>query len=59
LEHTFDLVGAKWICRGVDEADFYEAIASFNGVKGLEKIAEKNQRYNLPIPLKVTSNHRS
>ena len=38
-----NLVGAKWICQnmGVDEADFYEAIASFKGAsKRLEKIAE-------------------
>ncbi|OYQ35705.1 peptidoglycan synthetase [Flavobacterium cyanobacteriorum] len=39
-----NLAGAKWICQnmGVDEADFYEAIASFKGAsKRLEKIAEK------------------
>jgi UDP-N-acetylmuramate: L-alanyl-gamma-D-glutamyl-meso-diaminopimelate ligase len=33
----------KWICQnmGVDEAEFYEAIASFKGAsKRLEKIAE-------------------
>jgi UDP-N-acetylmuramate: L-alanyl-gamma-D-glutamyl-meso-diaminopimelate ligase len=38
-----NLAGAKWICQnmGVDEADFYEAIASFTGAsKRLEKIAE-------------------
>ena len=38
-----NLAGAKWICQhmGVDEEDFYEAIASFNGAsKRLEKIAE-------------------
>lgn len=38
-----NLTGAKWICQnmGVDEADFYEAIASFKGAsKRLEKIAE-------------------
>ncbi len=38
-----NLAGAKWICQqiGVDEADFYEAIASFNGAsKRMEKIAE-------------------
>ncbi|HQV36822.1 MAG TPA: Mur ligase family protein [Flavobacterium sp.] len=38
-----NLAGAKWICQnmGVDEADFYEAIASFKGAsKRLEKIAE-------------------
>ena len=38
-----NLAGAKWICQqmGVDEADFYEAIASFKGAsKRMEKIAE-------------------
>jgi len=38
-----NLAGAKWICQcmGVDQADFYEAIASFKGAsKRLEKIAE-------------------
>lgn len=38
-----NLAGAKWICQnmGVDEDDFYEAIASFKGAsKRLEKIAE-------------------
>ena len=38
-----NLAGAKWICQnmGVDEADFYEAIASFKGAsKRLEKIAD-------------------
>jgi UDP-N-acetylmuramate: L-alanyl-gamma-D-glutamyl-meso-diaminopimelate ligase len=37
-----NLSGAKWICQhmGVDENDFYEAIASFKGAsKRLEKIA--------------------
>lgn len=37
-----NLAGAKWVCQnmGVDEADFYEAIASFKGAsKRLEKIA--------------------
>lgn len=40
-----NLAGAKWICQhmGVDEDDFYEAIASFKGAsKRLEKIAESN-----------------
>jgi UDP-N-acetylmuramate: L-alanyl-gamma-D-glutamyl-meso-diaminopimelate ligase len=40
-----NLSGAKWICQnmGIDEADFYEAIASFKGAsKRLEKIAEGN-----------------
>lgn len=38
-----NLAGAKWICQhlGVDEDDFYEAIATFKGAsKRLEKIAE-------------------
>ncbi|HEY0091132.1 MAG TPA: peptidoglycan synthetase, partial [Flavobacterium sp.] len=38
-----NLAGAKWICQnmGVDEADFYQAIASFKGAsKRLEKIGE-------------------
>ncbi|MFV0540050.1 MAG: UDP-N-acetylmuramate--L-alanine ligase [Aestuariibaculum sp.] len=38
-----NLAGAKWICQhmGVDEDDFYEAIASFKGAsKRLEKIVE-------------------
>lgn len=42
-----NLAGAKWICQnmGVDEADFYEAIASFKGAsKRLEKIAEGKGR---------------
>ncbi|MFA7446391.1 MAG: Mur ligase family protein, partial [Flavobacteriaceae bacterium] len=42
-----NLNGAKWICQnmGVDEADFYEAIASFKGAsKRLEKISENANR---------------
>lgn len=38
-----NLAGAKWICQhmGVDEDDFYEAIASFKGAsKRLEKILD-------------------
>ncbi|MGB1307494.1 MAG: UDP-N-acetylmuramate--L-alanine ligase [Oceanihabitans sp.] len=38
-----NLAGAKWICQhmGIDEDDFYEAIATFSGAsKRLEKIAE-------------------
>lgn len=38
-----NLAGAKWICQnmGIDEAEFYEAIASFKGAaKRLEKIGE-------------------
>lgn len=38
-----NLAGAKWICQnmGVDEDEFYEAIASFKGAsKRLEKISE-------------------
>lgn len=40
-----NLSGAKWICQhmGIDEDDFYEAIATFKGAsKRLEKIAETN-----------------
>ena len=40
-----NLAGAKWICQhmGIDEDDFYEAIASFSGAsKRLEKIIDKN-----------------
>lgn len=42
-----NLAGAKWICQnmGVDEADFYEAIASFKGAsKRLEKITESKTK---------------
>ncbi|AWA28723.1 peptidoglycan synthetase [Flavobacterium magnum] len=41
-----NLAGAKWICQnmGIDESDFYEAIASFKGAsKRLEKIAENKR----------------
>lgn len=41
-----NLAGAKWVCQcmGVDEAEFYEAIATFKGAsKRLEKIAEKGK----------------
>jgi len=40
-----NLAGAKWVCQhmGIDEDDFYEAIASFKGAsKRLEKIAENS-----------------
>ncbi|MCP9201562.1 Mur ligase family protein [Gramella sp. GC03-9] len=40
-----NLAGAKWICQhmGIDEDDFYEAIAGFEGAsKRLEKIAESD-----------------
>ncbi|WP_438969225.1 UDP-N-acetylmuramate--L-alanine ligase [Nonlabens sp.] len=43
-EHNLsNLAGAKWMCQhmGIDEDDFYEAIATFKGAsKRLEKIAE-------------------
>lgn len=43
-EHNLEnLAGAKWICQhiGIDEDDFYEAIASFSGAsKRLEKVVE-------------------
>lgn len=46
-EHNLsNLMGSKWICQnmGVDETDFYEAIASFKGAyKRLEKIAENKE----------------
>ena len=41
-----NLAGAKWICQhmGIDEDDFYEAVASFKGAsKRLEKIAENDE----------------
>lgn len=41
-----NLAGAKWVCQhmGVDESDFYEAIASFKGAsKRLERIAENTK----------------
>lgn len=40
-----NLEGARWVCQlmGVDQDDFYEAIASFKGAsKRLEKLAESN-----------------
>ena len=42
-----NLAGAKWVCQcmGVDEAEFYEAIATFKGAsKRLEKIAESSNK---------------
>lgn len=42
-----NLAGAKWVCQcmGIDEADFYQAIATFKGAsKRLEKIAESNYK---------------
>jgi UDP-N-acetylmuramate: L-alanyl-gamma-D-glutamyl-meso-diaminopimelate ligase len=42
-----NLAGAKWICQnmGVDEAEFYEAIATFKGAsKRLEKIGESTSK---------------
>ena len=42
-----NLAGAKWVCQamGIDEADFYEAIATFKGAsKRLEKIADGKGR---------------
>lgn len=41
-----NLAGAKWVCQhmGIDEADFYEAIASFTGAsKRLEKVFENSE----------------
>ena len=46
-EHNLqNIAGAKWICQhmGVDEDDFYEAIATFKGAsKRLEKVAESSR----------------
>ena len=46
-EHNLlNMAGAKWICQhmGIDEDDFYEAIASFKGAsKRLEKITENKR----------------
>ncbi|KAB5485490.1 MULTISPECIES: UDP-N-acetylmuramate--L-alanine ligase [Flagellimonas] len=42
-----NLAGAKWICQqmGVDEMDFYEAMATFKGAsKRLEKLVEGRDR---------------
>jgi UDP-N-acetylmuramate: L-alanyl-gamma-D-glutamyl-meso-diaminopimelate ligase len=41
-----NLAGAKWVCQhmGVDEDDFYEAIATFKGAaKRLERIAQSSK----------------
>lgn len=59
-----NLAGAKWICQqmGVDEDDFYEAIATFKGAsKRLEKIAESKNKVvykdfaHSPSKVKATS----
>ena len=46
-EHNLqNIAGAKWICQhmGVDEDDFYEAIASFKGAsKRLEQVTETSR----------------
>ena len=46
-EHNLqNIAGAKWICQhmGVDEDDFYEAIASFKGAsKRLEQVTESSR----------------
>ena len=47
-----NLAGAKWVCQhmGIDEEDFYEAIASFKGAsKRLEKIAESSETLFIKI----------
>ncbi len=61
-----NLAGAKWICQnmGVDEADFYEAIATFRGAsKRLEKIAENTRSIAYKdfahSPSKVTATTRA
>lgn len=60
-----NLAGAKWICQciGIDEEDFYEAIASFKGAsKRLEKIAENKSTVifkdfaHSPSKVKATTN---
>lgn len=60
-----NLAGAKWICQhmGVDEDDFYEAIASFKGAsKRLEKIGEGEKSIafkdfaHSPSKVKATTN---
>ena len=60
-----NLAGAKWICQqmGVDEADFYEAIATFKGAsKRMEKIAEGQNKIaykdfaHSPSKVKATTN---
>lgn len=60
-----NLAGAKWICQhmGIDEADFYEAIASFKGAsKRLEKLADNGSTVvfkdfaHSPSKVKATTN---
>jgi UDP-N-acetylmuramate: L-alanyl-gamma-D-glutamyl-meso-diaminopimelate ligase len=60
-----NIAGAKWMCQhmGVDEDDFYEAIATFKGAsKRLEKIAENHQTViykdfaHSPSKVKATTN---
>src|SRR5690606_39522191 len=41
-----NIAGAKWICQhmGIDQDDFYQAIASFKGAsKRLDKLAENSK----------------
>ena len=60
-----NLAGAKWICQhmGIDELDFYEAIATFTGAdKRLEKIVEHQSSVifkdfaHAPSKVKATTN---
>jgi len=60
-----NLAGAKWICQhmGIDEDEFYEAIATFKGAsKRLEKIAESKGKVaykdfaHSPSKVKATTN---
>jgi len=60
-----NLAGAKWICQhmGIDEEEFYEAIATFKGAsKRLEKIAESKGKVaykdfaHSPSKVKATTN---
>ena len=64
--NLLNLSGAKWICQnmGIDEEDFYEAIASFEGAdKRLEKIAETSSSVAYKdfahSPSKVTATTRA
>ncbi|MGB2088418.1 MAG: UDP-N-acetylmuramate--L-alanine ligase, partial [Psychroflexus salarius] len=65
-EHNLEnLAGAKWICQhmGIDEDDFYEAIASFKGASKRLELLFKNDKIALykdyahsPSKVKATTN---
>ncbi len=65
-EHNLEnLAGAKWICQhmGIDEDDFYEAIASFKGASKRLELLFKNDKIVLykdyahsPSKVKATTN---